>query len=224
MPGTETQTDVAKAAGETTTAAVTSEVKAEPKPSQNGQQTPPSEKTAEPKPTLLDQKKEADAGKTQVAPEKYEFKAPQGAELGEGVLNAYSEAAKKLNLSQEAAQSVLDSVIPAMQKHGQDRVEAIRNEWAEASKADKDFGGEHLQANLGIAKKALDRFGTSELRSLLSETGLGNHPEVIRLLLRAGKAISEDKVVPSRTETTGRTEQMNPDVLADRLYSGTEKK
>lgn len=179
----------------------------------NGQQKP-----AESKPTLLDQQKTTDAGKTQVTPEKYEFKAPEGAELSEGVLSAYSEVAKKLNLSQEAAQSVIDGVIPAMQSQAQARMEAARNEWAEASRTDKDFGGDKLDANLGIAKKALDKFGSPALREMLRDTGLGNHPEVIRLLLRAGHAISEDKIVPSRTESTAAPDQSDPEVIASRIY------
>jgi hypothetical protein len=47
-------------------------------------------------------------------------------------------------------------------------------------------------------------FGTPELRTLLNESGLGNHPEVIRMMYRAGKAISEDRfVAPSAGGPTG---------------------
>jgi hypothetical protein len=77
-------------------------------------------------------------------------------------------------------------------------------EWETASKSDKEFGGDKFDANLAVAKKALDAFGTPELRALLGPydpknnpkgTGLGNHPEIIRAFLKAGKAISEDKFV-----------------------------
>ena len=44
-------------------------------------------------------------------------------------------------------------------------------------------------------KKALDKFGSPELQQVLTKSGLGNHPAVIRLLLRAGKAISEDTII-----------------------------
>ena len=63
------------------------------------------------------------------------------------------------------------------------------------SEVDKEFGGEKLSENLSTAKKALDQFGTPELRSLLNESGLGNHPEFIRFMFRAGKSISEDRYV-----------------------------
>ena len=45
------------------------------------------------------------------------------------------------------------------------------------------------------AKSALDTFGNDALKSLLVETGFGNHPEIIRFMYRAGKAISEDSYI-----------------------------
>jgi hypothetical protein len=72
-----------------------------------------------------------------------------------------------------------------------------------------------------VAKKALDAFGTTELRSLLNESGLGNHPEVIRFMFRAGKAISEDSMV---TGTKGEAKSAGPrsfNDLADAMYSSS---
>mgnify|MGYP000700477353 CR=1 FL=1 len=56
---------------------------------------------------------------------------------------------------------------------------------------------QHYLLPAAVAKKALDTFGTPEFRTLLNESGLGNHPEMIRMMFRAGKAISEDKFVPA---------------------------
>lgn len=130
-----------------------------------------------------------------VAPEKYEFKAPEGREFDAEVMQTYTEVAKELNLTQEAAQKMLDKLAPVLEGRQTQQVESIRNGWAEASKADKEFGGEKLSENLAFAQKALNQFGSPELRSLLNESGLGNHPELIRLMVRAGKAISEDRYV-----------------------------
>jgi hypothetical protein len=140
-------------------------------------------------------KTEGEQAKPQGAPEKYEFKAPEGTTFDDAVLGAYSEVAKELNLSQEAAQKVLDKVAPVIQARQAEQIEAMRTAWAQSAMADKEFGGDKLSENLATAKKALDTFGTPELRKLLNETGLGNNPEVIRAFYRAGKAISEDKFV-----------------------------
>lgn len=134
--------------------------------------------------------------KPQGAPEKYEFKAPEGAAaFDDQVLEQFSEVARELNLPQDAAQKVLDKMGPAIQARQAETIQAARSMWAESAKSDKEFGGEKLTENLAVAKKALDQFGSPELRALLNESGLGNHPEMIRVLYRAGKAISEDRFI-----------------------------
>ncbi len=164
---------------------------------------------------------EAPADAKPTAPETYEFKAPEGRVFDSEVIAEYSKVAKELNLSQEAAQRVLDAVGPKLAERQAAQIEAVRTGWADSSKSDKEFGGERLSENLSVAKKALDAFGTAELRSLLNESGLGNHPEVIRFMFRAGKAISEDSMV---TGTRGEAKPAGPrsfNDLADALYSSS---
>lgn len=140
----------------------------------------------------------ADTGKTdeakkpEGAPESYDWGDVQ---FDSDVLTAFGEVAKELNLTQDAASKVLDKMAPVMQARQQAQFESVRTEWAEQSKADPEFGGEKLNESLGIAKRAMDAYATPELKTLLNESGLGNHPEVIRLFVKAGQAISEDTVV-----------------------------
>lgn len=132
-----------------------------------------------------------------VAPEKYEFKAPEGQDFDPSVISAYSEVAKELNLPQDAAQKIIDKIAPVMAEKNARILEEARTTWGDAAKSDKEFGGEKFDANLAVAIKAMNAFGTPELRTLLNESGLGNHPEVIRAFYRAGLKISEDNFVPS---------------------------
>ena len=129
------------------------------------------------------------------APEQYEFKPVEGRNLDSETMSTFAEVAKELDLTQDAAQKILDRMAPQMAQRQQAQIEAIRTEWVEASKTDAEFGGDKIAENLAVAKKALDQFGTPELRALLNESGLGNHPEIIRLMYRAGKSISEDTYV-----------------------------
>ena len=138
---------------------------------------------------------ETQADKPQGAPEKYEFKAPEGKEFDAEIIGNFSEIAKELNLTQDAAQKLVEAMGPKIAERQLAQVEAIRNEWAQQSQMDKEFGGDKLNENMAVAKKALDSFGTPELRTLLVQSGLGNNPEVIRFMYRAGKAISEDTFV-----------------------------
>lgn len=159
---------------------------------------------------------EGEQDKPQGAPEKYEFKAAEGQpEFDPKTIEQFSEVAKELNLPQDAAQKVLDKMAPVLAARQAEAIEAARTQWADTAKADKEFGGDKLTANLAVAKKALDQFGTPELRTLLNESGLGNHPEVIRVLYRAGKAISEDRFVSGGSGAGGQQGQRD---LATALY------
>lgn len=129
------------------------------------------------------------------APEQYEFTVPEGVQMDEAGLKSFSEFAKGLDMSQEAAQAMLEKMGPAWQQRQSDAIKAVQDNWATESRADKEFGGEKLSENLAVAEKALQTFGTPELRTLLKESGLGNHPEIIRAFYRAGKQISEDRFV-----------------------------
>lgn len=149
--------------------------------------------------TTTDEGVKTEAEAPQGAPEKYEFKPAEGQAFDGKVIEQFSEVAKELNMPQEAAQKMLDKVAPVLAARQAEQIEAARTAWANDARADKEFGGDHLDANLAIAKKALDTFGTPELRTLLNQSGLGNHPELIRLMVRAGKTISEDKVVTGGT-------------------------
>ena len=167
--------------------------------------------------------------KTEGAPEKYEFNdkvadAPEV--LDPNVLTAFGEVAKELDLPQKAAQKVLDKVAPVIQARQAEQVEKARVEWAEDSKSDDEFGGETFDANLEVAKSALDAFGTSTFKQLLSESGLGNHPEVIRFMYRAGKAISEDSYVGNSqgANAQGSNVPKDFDGKANALYSNQQNK
>lgn len=127
-------------------------------------------------------------------PESYELTMPEGVELDSVAADEFKAIAKELKLDQVGAQKVADVGAKMAQRQAEKHTELVKS-WVESVKADKDLGGDKLQENLAVAKKALDTFGTPELRDVLNATGLGNHPEVIRAFYRAGKAISEDRFV-----------------------------
>jgi len=161
------------------------------------------------------------------APDKYEFNAKVADapdELDPEVLTAFGEVAKELNLPQEAAQKVLDKVAPVMQERQAKAAEQVRLDWANESQSDKEFGGEGLNDNLTVAKQSLDAFGTDALKSLLQDTGLGNHPEIIRFMYRAGKAISEDSYVGNSEGANAKGNSMPKDFngIAAALYSNQQ--
>ena len=115
----------------------------------------------------------------------------------------FTALAKEAGLPQEAAQKSVElgaTMAQRLANQPQEILAQAREEWANQTKSDKEFGGDRLNENLAVAKKAMDAFGTTELKQLLDQSGFGNHPEVVRAFVKIGKALSEDAlVVGSRT-------------------------
>lgn len=127
-------------------------------------------------------------------------------------LKAFSEIARKADLSNDSAQLFLSELAPVMAQRFQDQASAIQQQWADAAKADKEFGGDKFDENLATAQKALDKFGTPELTQFLIDTGLGKHPELIRAFVKVGRAVSEDSLV------TGNGSQNTGKSVAERMF------
>ncbi len=136
-----------------------------------------------------------------VVPEKYEFKMPDGVQVDSAAAEQLSSIAKELKLTAEQAQKFADVGAAMAQRQVEAHTKTV-SEWADAVRTDKEIGGDALTENLVFARKTIDSFGSPELRSLLDSSGLGNHPEMVKLAVRVGKAISEDKFVGGR-ETPG---------------------
>ncbi|HCM9666310.1 TPA: peptidase [Enterobacter roggenkampii] len=147
----------------------------------------PANKPAEEK----DQKQEG-------APEKYEFTAGEGVELDTEALKDFEPVARDLNLTNEQAQKLVDAypkILAGVQQRQAEAWQAQTEQWAADVKADKEIGGDKLTANLSAAQRALDQFGTPELKEYLNTTGLGNHPDLVKTFVKIGKAMSEDGMV-----------------------------
>lgn len=137
--------------------------------------------------------------KQEGAPEKYEFKPAEGQELDTAALEQFEPIARELNLTNEQAQKMVDlygtKIMPMVQKQQAEAWQKQTEGWAETVKEDKEIGGDKLTANLSAAQRALDQFGTPELKEYLNATGLGNHPDLVKTFVKIGKAMSEDGMV-----------------------------
>lgn len=156
------------------------------------------------------------------APEEYaDFTLPEAFKVDDTALGEFKALAKELNLPQEAAQKLVDMQAKlqsgnaeAFTQSLQAHVDKTAQDWAKTAKADPEIGGADFDKNVAVAKTALDTFGTPELKALLKESRIGNHPEVIRFMFKAGKAISQDGFVPGRASSAAKS-------AADVLYGST---
>lgn len=155
------------------------------------------------------------ADPTKVEEVKYEFKMPDGVEPDAKAIEDFTKVAKELKLSPEQAQQLVDLRSAAV-KANIDKHAATVKGWAEEVKADKELGGDKLAENLAIAKKAID-LGPPELKELLDDSGLGNHPAMFKWAYAIGKALSED------TFRAGGKAPVTEQSTASVLYGGTPK-
>lgn len=170
-----------------------------PASTEAGQVAPEAQAPATP-PAQEQQQQQGEGQQTEEqAPEQYaDFAFEEGKALDTELADDIKATAKELGLTQSQAQKLADLALKRTESAQSQQAEMLaqaRDEWAGQAKADKEFGGDAIEANLATARKALDTFGTPELKALLNESGLGNHPEVIRFFYRSGKAISEDRVI-----------------------------
>ena len=143
-----------------------------------------------------------------VVPEAYAFNnLPDGYSISEEQLAAFSPVLKELGLTQEQADKLVafdaQRSLAAAEASQQQAIE-FRNkqvgEWETALRSDAEFGGANFDANVAVAQQFLTDFGSPELSAFLAESGLGSHPEVVRMFHKAGKELGEGKLHRTTTE------------------------
>lgn len=155
-------------------------------------------------------------------PKPYELKLPKDAAIDGATATELAAFAQKAGISPEHAQSVADFMngkasafveqvkAQQLQAH-QDQVKT----WDAALRADKEIGGEKIQAQLDLGRRALERFASPEAIKFLRDSGLNSHPELARIFVRIGKSMGEDRIATGNG-AGGKSEQQ---ILEDRYPS-----
>lgn len=154
---------------------------------------------------------ESKAQTAEAVPEKYtEFKMPEGLEFSKDMQERAEPLFKELKLSQEQAQKTAEFLAKeraSSLKSNADQYLAYVQSLADASKADKEIGGEKLAESASHANQFIQKFGRgekgAEVFKVLEETGMGNHPAIISLLAKAYKATAEDSPSSGAPSTAG---------------------
>jgi hypothetical protein len=134
-----------------------------------------------------------------------------------------TDAATASGLSQEHAQKAVEQVSAEVQTFVQEQqvaFAATTKGWVEVVKADPEMGGDKFAATIKDAAKPIDRFFTPAFKKALSDTGFGNHPELVRGFARIGRAMGDDTMVRPGADGGGPARKSTADVL----YGEHEKK
>ena len=143
------------------------------------------------------------------------------------LLDAVTPIFKEAGITQEVAQKLADAYAPVIQKAGQAQHDAAMaafdkqiEDWGKETKA---MLGSDAAKEMAPAAKLINTFAGKEataLRQLLNDTGLGNHPLMVKFLIAAGKAIGQDKFVDGGNMPADNSE----DAVKSRLYPNSMKK
>lgn len=150
-------------------------------------------------------------------PEKISF--PDGMEKDEALFKDFSNIATEHKLTAPVAQAFIDLAAKQVQAAAQRQNAewAAQNEtWQAEIKADKEIGGDKLERSLQtFSKVASDpQLSDPKLREALALTGAGNHPAIVRTLVKWAAALSEGGAVRGSPAGGGRP----PESLGQAIY------
>jgi hypothetical protein len=166
----------------------------------------------------------------------YEFKIPEGGNADHPLFKKFQTTLGEFqNLSkvdQAAAQKLGQDFLDLHQEEQKNFVEAknradwdwfkSRNkEWLENAKKDPQIGGEKFDSTVSSASQAISLYGGTkaeqlETAKLFQETGVENHPALLRFLANITKIAAKEG-----TPVAGSVAPMKPSgSIADRMYGG----
>jgi len=146
------------------------------------------------------------------------FKLPEGVTLDSTKADGFQKMLGQFEIDSKAdhgrvqalGQQLIDTFTAEMQTFATKQTEQLVNQfndqrkaWVDSFKADPVFGGQNAPATVKAAGALIEQYGgtaeeVAELRQALRVTGLGDHPAVIKLFARAGKALAQEgKPVPA---------------------------
>lgn len=157
-------------------------------------------------------------GEGEGAAEYEAFTLPEGVEVNETDMAEFGNVARELGLTQEQAQRLLTHEaerIAASNAAVAEQYAERSAKWASDAKADKEFGGDAFDQSVSVAMTAMEKFAGDDVRELMNETGLGNHPGVIRMFWKIGQSIANDGIVGGGD---GGGDPVSPEAKAAKFY------
>lgn len=162
-------------------------------------------------------------------PDTYELTLPEGVTLDTELLAEATPVLKELGLTNDQASKLTPLVPKIYERVAKQQIDAfaeLRKGWAKETVQDKEIGGKNWPETEAFVAKALDTFGspsemkevdgkmveTNEFRILLNETGLGDHPAMVRMFRAIGQKVGEDTTF-ARSEAATTTKKSREEIL-----------
>lgn len=180
---------------------------------------------AEEKPTepATEEKKPEEKPSEPAEPVKAEdIKLPEGVTLDPKTSEQLLSVLNDPKLSKgELASKLIDLQMQREKAAGEEQAQAfinLQNQWQDACKTDKDFGGPKYDSTLSGIGKVLNRFGDADAREAFNSTGAGNNPAIFRMMAKIAEVMTEGKLLGDVNPSNER------ESLEKRLYTNTGSK
>ena len=112
-----------------------------------------------------------------------------------GELDGFREFAHDTGLTQDQADNILKlygDIQEEQEEEHQNGLEELRTNTT--MELQKEWG-KNYDGKMDYAKRAFAQFATPELSQLMDESGMGNHPEMLRVFAKVGELMGEDSLV-----------------------------
>ena len=149
---------------------------------------------------------------------------PDGYDFGddEGVLDDFREFAHQTGLTQDQAENILNLYGDIQEEEKTQRAKEIEDLALDTKINLQKEWGRNYEGKIDMATRAFAQFSSPELKSIMNETGLGNHPEMIRAFSQIGEILGEDSLVVGTGMGSTQFSPQQARVEIQNLYSDKE--
>jgi len=146
----------------------------------------------------------------------YDF-ADLESSIDKDVISVYKDAIKDSGLSNDKAKEVASKVSAALTEQSQKQFQSLVSDWKSKSSNDKEINNPN---SLTQIKTVVNKYGDSEFKELLSQTGLINHPSFLKFLKRVGDGVVSTSLPVGKSVAPEQKTQPAIYNLIDKQYAG----
>ena len=155
------------------------------------------ETTTETQPTSLVSETKPEAAPEFTPVEASALKFPEGSQTNEAITAKFLEITNGAKLPAEAVQQLVDlqaNLAKEASEAGSKLWTETQAKWQDEVRADAEIGGQKLEENLSHVAKLIDRVSGDQapaVREAFAMTGAGNHPALVKFMVKVAKELSE---------------------------------
>jgi hypothetical protein len=128
----------------------------------------------------------------QQAPETYApFEVEGAAPLGEQGHAEFAQLARSMNLTQAQAQTLVEFAA----RHTANETAQMEDVWRKQVEADPE-----ISRDIRYGRSVVKKFGNEGFMNLINQTGIGSHPDFVKVFVAIGRELGEDSFAGGEPE------------------------